>query len=60
MVEFLVNGRVPANHPDFKELGYRTCLKKLSVSNERSGEFTHPFRLASSYSPEIMPYTNYT
>ncbi|XP_037084077.1 CCR4-NOT transcription complex subunit 6-like [Pollicipes pollicipes] len=60
VVEFLVNGRIPANHPDFKELGYRTCLKKLSVSNERSGEFTHPFRLASSYSPDIMPYTNYT
>lgn len=60
VVEFLVNGRVPANHPDFKEFGYRTCLKKLSVANERNSDFTHPFRLASSYSPEIMPYTNYT
>jgi len=61
VVEFLVNGRVPATHNDFKELGYRTCLKKLSSSSERqSTDYHHPFRLASSYSPDIMPYTNYT
>ncbi|XP_077285729.1 CCR4-NOT transcription complex subunit 6-like twin [Arctopsyche grandis] len=59
VIEFLTSGRVPADHRDFKELGYSTSLQRISGS-ERPNEFTHPFKLASAYSEDIMPYTNYT
>lgn len=29
VVEFLNASRIAANHPDFKELGYKTCLQKV-------------------------------
>lgn len=57
VVEFLSAGRVPAEHRDFKELGYAGSLRRMPGSDH---EFTHNFKLASAYSEDIMPYTNYT
>ncbi|XP_005178768.1 CCR4-NOT transcription complex subunit 6-like isoform X2 [Musca domestica] len=58
VVEFLSKGRVNMDHSDFKDMGYKSCLQRL-LSNDTS-EFTHSFKLASAYSEDIMPYTNYT
>lgn len=64
VIEFLSSGRVPMDHPDFKELGYKTCLQRICAScdnpNSNPNEFTHQFKLASAYSEDIMQYTNYT
>lgn len=57
VIEFLSSGRVPADHRDFKALGYATSLRRMAGSDH---EFTHGFKLASAYSEDIMPYTNYT
>ena len=59
MIDYLTSGRVPANHEDFKEIGYETVLQKLSMSDARDF-YTHGFRLAAAYDKEAMPYTNYT
>lgn len=59
VVEFLTAGRISADHSDFKELGYKDCLRKLS-SSENKNEFTHPFKIAKAYENDIMPYTNFT
>lgn len=60
VVEFLGSSRIAANHPDYKELGYKSCLQKIAPFSEKSNEFTHPFRLATAYSTDVMPYSNYT
>nr|CAG4643970.1 EOG090X06K5 [Lepidurus arcticus] len=61
VVEFLSQGRISATHPDFKDLGYKSCLQKLSSSDrDRSHEYTHAFKLSSAYNTDIMPYSNYT
>lgn len=64
VIEFLSSGRVAMDHPDFKELGYKSCLSRISNTNDQANsnpnEFTHSFKLASAYSEDIMPYTNYT
>ncbi|XP_013147381.1 PREDICTED: CCR4-NOT transcription complex subunit 6, partial [Papilio polytes] len=57
VVEFLSSGRVSSEHRDFKELGYAGSLRRMPGSEH---EFTHNFKLASAYSEDIMPYTNYT
>lgn len=59
VIEFLSTGRVSMDHPDFKELGYKSCLQKIS-NCDTPNEFTHSFKLASAYSEDIMPYTNFT
>lgn len=59
VIEFLSAGRVSMDHPDFKELGYKSCLQRL-LGTEGLNEFTHSFKLASAYSADIMAYTNYT
>ncbi|XP_058795090.1 CCR4-NOT transcription complex subunit 6-like [Phymastichus coffea] len=59
VIEFLTSGRVAADHRDFKDLPYKSCLQKISGC-DKSNEFTHSFKLASAYSEDIMPYTNYT
>lgn len=59
VIEFLSSGHISADHPDFKELGYKSCLQKLS-SSERPNEYMHSFRLSRSYGNDVMPYTNYT
>lgn len=64
VIEYLSSGRVAIDHPDFKELGYKSCLQKFCYSSDHaesnSNEFVHSFKLASAYSEDIMPYTNYT
>ncbi|CAG9135972.1 unnamed protein product [Plutella xylostella] len=57
VIEFLSAGRVSISHRDFKELGYAHVLRRMPGSDH---EFTHNFKLASAYSEDIMPYTNYT
>ena len=59
VVEFLNAGRLSANHKDFKDIGYEDSLHKLSVSNSRD-VYSHAFQLAQAYTPDLMPYTNYT
>lgn len=36
------------------------CGTQVSSFADKTNEFTHPFRLASAYSTDIMPYSNYT
>jgi CCR4-NOT transcription complex subunit 6 len=60
VVEFLTSGRISAEHGDFKELGYKDCLRKLSSNESSTKEFTHPFKVAKAYGDEVMPFTNYT
>lgn len=59
VIEFLSSGRVSQDHKDFKDLSYKSCLEKIS-SCDKPNEFTHSFKLASAYSEDIMPFTNYT
>jgi len=59
VVDFLSSGRISADHQDFKELGYKDCLRKLS-SSDKPNEYTHPFKVSKAYGDEIMPFTNYT
>ncbi|XP_045461430.1 CCR4-NOT transcription complex subunit 6-like isoform X2 [Harmonia axyridis] len=59
VVEFLSTGRVSQDHKDFKDLSYKQCLEKI-MSCDKPNEFTHSFKLASAYSDDIMPFTNYT
>ncbi|CAG2053912.1 unnamed protein product [Timema podura] len=57
--QFLTSGRVPADHKDFKALTYKSSLQKISGC-DKANEFIHSFKLASAYSEDIMPFTNYT
>lgn len=59
VIEFLSAGRVSMDHQDFKELGYKSCLQRLANCDTQN-EFIHSFKLASAYSEDIMPFTNYT
>nr|XP_022900191.1 CCR4-NOT transcription complex subunit 6-like isoform X1 [Onthophagus taurus] len=59
VVEFLNSGRVSQDHRDFKDFSYKQCLEKV-LSCDKPNEFTHSFKLASAYSEDIMPFTNYT
>lgn len=60
VIEFINNGHVAATHPEFKDIGYKECLLKMLSHTNNDKEFTHAFNMASAYSPELMPYTNYT
>ena len=61
VIEFLNSSRISANHPDFKELGYKACLQKgIAPFSDKTNEFTHPFRLSTAYTTDVMPYSNYT
>jgi len=60
VVEYLNHSRISANHPDFKDMAYKMCLQKIAPYTEKSNEYTHPFRLSTAYSTDIMPYSNYT
>ncbi len=59
VIEYLRSGRILANHIDFKELGYDSCLQKINQSDKPS-ELSHNLKLDCAYDKEIMPYTNYT
>ncbi|XP_053214681.1 CCR4-NOT transcription complex subunit 6-like-B isoform X3 [Panonychus citri] len=63
VIEYLSNGRISADHADFKELGYKDSLKKLGSSNstvDNKTEYLHPFKISRAYQDDVMPYTNYT
>lgn len=66
VLEYLLNGRIPANHPDLQEHGYEGFLARFSAS-VRPGmrspvgkpELIHQFKLKRTYNGQ-MHYTNYT
>ncbi|XP_037559257.1 CCR4-NOT transcription complex subunit 6-like isoform X11 [Dermacentor silvarum] len=62
VIEFLKTGHVSADHPDFKELGYKDCLRKMCLESDSllGGMYTHPFKMKEAYGEGIMPYTNFT
>ncbi|XP_037525302.1 CCR4-NOT transcription complex subunit 6-like isoform X4 [Rhipicephalus sanguineus] len=62
VIEFLKTGHVSADHPDFKELGYKDCLRKMCLESDSliGGSYTHPFEMKEAYADGIMPYTNFT
>ena len=43
-----------------QDIGYAECLLKMLSHSNNEKEFIHAFQLASAYTPEMMPYTNYT
>jgi len=59
VIDYLRSGKILANHNDFKELGYDSCLQKINQSDKPS-ELSHNLRLDCAYDKDIMPYTNYT
>ena len=59
-IEYIKRGRVSTEHNEFKHIGYKDCLLKMLSHSKNDQEFTHTFNMASAYSPELMPYTNYT
>ncbi|KAG0412117.1 hypothetical protein HPB47_010756, partial [Ixodes persulcatus] len=62
VIEFLKTGHVSADHPDFKELGYKDCLRKMCIESDSfvGSTYTHPFKIKEAYADGVMPYTNYT
>ncbi|XP_075734855.1 CCR4-NOT transcription complex subunit 6-like twin isoform X5 [Rhipicephalus microplus] len=62
VIEFLKTGHVSADHPDFKELGYKDCLRKMCLESGSliGGSYTHPFEMKEAYAEGVMPYTNFT
>ncbi len=59
VVEYLMAGKVPASHEDFKGIAYDDSLSKLT-SSETKDMFTHDFKLGAAYDKECVPFTNYT
>jgi CCR4-NOT transcription complex subunit 6 len=59
VIEYLRSGRILANHVDFKDMGYDSCLQKMNTS-DRPSELSHNLKLECAYDKEIIPYTNYT
>lgn len=59
VIEYLRGGKILANHNDFKDLGYDSCLQKINQSDKPS-ELSHNLKLECAYEKEVMPYTNYT
>ncbi|CAH1794017.1 unnamed protein product [Owenia fusiformis] len=59
VIEYLSEGKVPASHVDFKNMGYLSSLQKMNATDNKE-IFSHGFRIAKAYDTDIMPYTNYT
>lgn len=59
VIEYLRTGKILANHVDFKDLGYDSCLQKINTS-DRPSELSHNLKLECAYDKDLMPYTNYT
>ena len=59
VIEYLRSGRISANHVDFKDLGYESCLQKINASDKPS-ELCHNLKLECAYEKDIMPFTNFT
>jgi CCR4-NOT transcription complex subunit 6 len=59
VIEYLRSGKISANHGDFKDLGYDSCLQKINTS-EKTSELSHNFRLECAYEKDTLPFTNFT
>lgn len=60
-IEYVENGRIPLNHPDFQKLKYHGFLSKHLDKEKKGGEMvTHPFKLSRSSKENKLPFTNYT
>ena len=59
VIEYLRTGKILANHIDFKDLGYDSCLQKINTSDKPS-ELSHNLRFDCAYDKDFMPYTNFT
>lgn len=59
VIEYLRSGKILANHVDFKDLGYDSCLQKINTS-EKTTELSHNFRLECAYEKDTLPFTNFT
>ena len=65
VVEYIVKGRVPTDHQDFRNCSYEAFFDSNIRSSQSAfsmykPELRHPFRLKSSYTEEQLVYTNYT
>nr|XP_027198272.1 CCR4-NOT transcription complex subunit 6-like isoform X2 [Dermatophagoides pteronyssinus] len=61
VVEYLSRGRISVEHPDFKKLAYKLCLRKVCpVVDQNEKEYTHPFDIVKAYADGVLPFTNYT
>ncbi|KAL5491699.1 hypothetical protein EMCRGX_G017036 [Ephydatia muelleri] len=67
VVEYLLQGRVTTDHPDFQEFAYDAFLHRLRDSvrpGQRSPagklELVHQFNLKEAYADHPLQYTNYT
>ena len=66
VIEFLTNGRIPADHTDFQDHGYSGFLARFSESvrpgfRSTTGkpELVHQFNLKKAYNGQ-MQFTNFT
>ncbi|KAH0534731.1 hypothetical protein KQX54_007431, partial [Cotesia glomerata] len=57
--QFLSTGQLPLNHPELHGFNYFNAISNI-LGRECYGGITHPLKLSSACSPQIMPYTNYT
>lgn len=67
VVQYLMNGKIPTDHPDLREHGYEGFLARFSASirpGMRSPlgkpELVHQFNLKHAYSENQIEYTNFT
>ncbi len=67
VLQYLMEGRIPIDHPDLRDYGYEGFLARFSES-VRPGmrspvgkpELFHQFKLKHAYYENQLPYTNYT
>ncbi|OTF71509.1 hypothetical protein BLA29_010026, partial [Euroglyphus maynei] len=61
VIEYLSRGRISVEHPDFKKLAYKLCLRKVCpVVDQNEKEYTHSFDIVKAYTDGVLPFTNYT
>ena len=67
VLQYLMDGRIPTDHPDLRDYGYEGFLARFSAS-VRPGmrspvgkpELVHQFNLKHAYHQNQLPYTNFT
>ncbi|CAG5073563.1 Similar to CNOT6: CCR4-NOT transcription complex subunit 6 (Homo sapiens) [Cotesia congregata] len=57
--QFLSTGQLPLSHSEFQGFDYINAIVTM-MSGECCSKITHPLKLSSACSPQIMPCTNYT
>ena len=65
VLEYLVKGRVPTNHPDFLNCPYDAFFDaaiqaQFPFSTSSKSDLRHQFRLKSTYLDDQLGYTNFT